>query len=441
MVQTSETTGTGRGRVLTGTVLTQLGVGTVYAWAIFNTPLAIRIMGAGAVASDPTLPFRIGGITFSIMMIFLSLSTLTINALQAKIGVKATIIGCGILLWLGLFLVGVWAIPAKQAWVLYLFGGVAAGIADGIGYLLSLTNCLRWYPDKAGTISGISVGSYGVPAIVLPFIFTPMMGAAPTYSGLVPTFIVWSFICLVLIVVGGLLLKDAPVITGKTGFAGEYTRKQMLKTPQAYMLWIGIIAFCLAGLYIIGTSGSAAKSAGVPENQLGSYMIGTVFSIVALVGIFNAIGRFFFGWLSDHVKRTLIVACALTVLAVFAFVLGSQFLGGKGYPAPWLYILVYVLFALSFGGCITIYPTIVGEYFGKNSQAKNYSIIYQGFAIGAAITLLFNLSTSVWKVLTFGQTLIIAGVILAVGAVLLFAVRPPKPADRGETEEQIEVKA
>jgi OFA family oxalate/formate antiporter-like MFS transporter len=441
MVQTSETTGTGRGKVLTGTVLAQLGLGTVYAWAIFNIPLATRIMGASAVVSDPTLPFRIGGITFSIMMIFLSLSTLTINALQAKFGVRATLVACGILLWLGLFLVGVWAIPAKQAWVLYVFGGVICGIGDGIGYLLSLTNCLRWYPDKAGTISGISVGSYGIPAVIIPFIFTPMMGAAPGYSGLTTTYIVWSFLALILVSGGGLLLKDAPVITGKTGFAGEYTRKEMLKTPQAYMLWIGIIGFCLAGLYIIGTSGSAAKSAGVPENQLSSYLIGTVFSIVALVGLVNTVGRFFFGWLSDHVKRTLIIACALTVLAVFAFILGSQFLGGKGYPAPWLYILVYMLFGLSFGGCITIYPTIVGEYFGKNSQAKNYSIIYQGFAIGAAITLLFNLSTSVWKILTFGQTLVIAGVILAVGAILLFIVRPPKPADRGETEAQIEVKA
>ncbi|MCH4249520.1 MAG: MFS transporter [Microbacteriaceae bacterium] len=435
MVQTSELQTAGRGKVLTGTVLAQIGLGTVYAWAIFNIPLATRIMGADAVASDPTLPFKIGGITFSIMMIFLSLSTLTINTMQAKFGVRKTLVACGILLWLGLFLVGVWAIPAKQAWVLYIFGGVVCGIGDGIGYLLSLTNCLRWYPDKAGTISGISVGSYGIPAVIIPFIFTPMMGAGPSYPGLVTTYIVWSFIALILVSGGGLLLKDAPVIKGNTGFAGEYTRKEMLKTPQAYMLWIGIIAFCLAGLYIIGTSGSAAKSAGVPDDQLPAYLIGTTVSIVALVGLVNTIGRFFFGWLSDHIKRTLIVACALTVLAVFAFILGASFLGGAGhYPAPWLYILVYLLFGLSFGGCITIYPTIVGEFFGKNNQAKNYSIIYQGFAIGAAITLIFNLMTSVFKVLDFGQTLIIAGVLLAIGAVLLFAVRPPKPLEAKTAE-------
>ena len=118
------------------------------------------------------------------------------------------------------------------------------------------------------------------------------------------------------------------------------------------------------------------------------------------------------------------MAFALTVLAVFAFILGFNFLGQV--PAPWLYITGFLLFGLSFGGCITIYPTIVGEYFGKNNQAKNYSVIYQGFAAGALITLIFNILIS-QGLLTFGVSLLIGAVFLAIAAVLLFVVKKPGP--------------
>ncbi|MCQ9367717.1 MFS transporter [Brevibacterium sp. 50QC2O2] len=399
----------GRGRVLLGTVLAQLGLGTVYSWSILNPPLAQRLLG------DHTQTFGIA-ITFSIMMICLSVSTLSIGWLQARFGVRKVLVACGIVLACGLFVSGF----VGNVWLLYLFAGIVVGAADGVGYLLSLTNCLRWYPDRAGTISGVSVGAYGVPAVILPFVVTPVLGdAASGYPGLTMCFIIWAVVALLLIAGGGLLLRDAPH-TGNAGqAAGEYTRGQMLRTPQSYLLFIGITAFCFAGLFIIGNAGGAALSGPTATDRPTAYLIGTAISLVSLVAVVNTIGRFFFGWLSDHIKRTLIVAVALSVLAVFALLLGLTWL-----PSPWLYILGFLFFGAAFGGCITIYPAIVGDFYGHNNQSKNYSVIYQGFAAGAVITLIFN-SLMAAGALTFGTALLIGCAFMALAAVILFAIRAP----------------
>lgn len=39
--------------------------------------------------------------------------------------------------------------------------------------------------------------------------------------------------------------------------------------------------------------------------------------------------------------------------------------------------------AFNFGGTITVFPSLVSEFFGLNNTAKNYGVIYLGFGIGS----------------------------------------------------------
>lgn len=39
--------------------------------------------------------------------------------------------------------------------------------------------------------------------------------------------------------------------------------------------------------------------------------------------------------------------------------------------------------AFNFGGTITVFPSLVSEFFGLNNLAKNYGVIYLGFGIGS----------------------------------------------------------
>jgi len=66
-----------------------------------------------------------------------------------------------------------------------------------------------------------------------------------------------------------------------------------------------------------------------------------------------------------------------------------------------------------FGGNITVFPTIVGDFFGSKNQTRNYGIIYQGFGFGA-------LSGSFIATLTGGfiPTFIIVGGLCLVSIIL-----------------------
>jgi OFA family oxalate/formate antiporter-like MFS transporter len=41
--------------------------------------------------------------------------------------------------------------------------------------------------------------------------------------------------------------------------------------------------------------------------------------------------------------------------------------------------------AFSFGGTITVYPSLVSDFFGLNNLTKNYGVIYLGFGIGSVL--------------------------------------------------------
>ncbi len=51
--------------------------------------------------------------------------------------------------------------------MLWLSAGVLVGLADGAGYLLTLSNCVKWFPERKGLISAFAIGSCGLGASVL----------------------------------------------------------------------------------------------------------------------------------------------------------------------------------------------------------------------------------------------------------------------------------
>ncbi len=71
---------------------------------------------------------------------------------------KRVTMASGILLGLGFFLTA----HSNSLMMLWLSAGVLVGLADGAGYLLTLSNCVKWFPERKGLISAFSIGSYGL---------------------------------------------------------------------------------------------------------------------------------------------------------------------------------------------------------------------------------------------------------------------------------------
>ncbi|MCP3792881.1 OFA family MFS transporter [Paenibacillus sp. CH40] len=342
--------------VVLGTIIVQMGLGTIYTWSLFNQPLVDRFgWNLSSVA-----------ITFSITSFALAFATLFAGKLQDKWGLRRLILCSGVVLGAGLML----SSQVTSLSLLYILAGIVVGFADGTAYITSLSNLIKWFPEKKGLISGISVGAYGTGSLIFKYI----NGSLIQSVGVSQAFLYWGMIVLIMIVGGSFLVREAVVVNKPSVQNGvvqrDYTVKEMLRTKQAYLLFVMFFTACMSGLYLIGV----VKDIGV---RMAGLDVATAANAVAMVAIFNTAGRIILGALSDKVGRLKVVAGALLTTAVAVTVLSLVPLNFG------LFFACVAGIAFCFGGNITVFPAIVADFFGLKNQSKNYGVVYQGFGLGA----------------------------------------------------------
>ncbi|WP_216701155.1 L-lactate MFS transporter [Priestia filamentosa] len=349
--------------LILGTIIVQMGLGTIYTWSLFNQPLVNKFdWELSSVA-----------ITFSITSFALAFATLFAGRLQEKWGIRKLIALSGFILGLGLILTS----QVSSLFMLYLLAGIVVGFADGTAYITSLSNLIKWFPNRKGLISGVSVSAYGLGSLIFKYINTAFID----HVGISQTFFYWGIIVMVMVVGGSFLLREA--IIEETAMNTEntenpqntqdkrdYTVKEMLVTKEAYLLFIMFFTACMSGLYLI----SIVKDIGV---QLADLNVAVAANAVAMIAIFNTVGRLILGSLSDKVSRLKVIASTFLITAIAVTMLSFVHLNYG------IFFACVAAIAFCFGGNITIFPAIVGDFFGLKNHSKNYGIVYQGFGLGA----------------------------------------------------------
>ncbi|WP_151735628.1 L-lactate MFS transporter ['Paenibacillus yunnanensis' Narsing Rao et al. 2020] len=388
------TPGNKRWMIVLGTVLMQMGLGTIYTWSLFNAPLVSKF---GWELSSVS-------ITFSITSFALAFATLFAGRLQERFGLRRLTASAGVLLGLGLIL----SSQAGSLPMFYLLAGLVVGYADGTAYITSLSNLIKWFPRHKGLISGVSVGAYGTGSLVFRYI----NGSLIENAGVSAAFLYWGLIVTVMIVLGSLLVREAPqpqqmATAGKAPAAvRDFTVKEMLRTKEAYLLFVIFFAACMSGLYLIGI----VKDIGM---QLAGLDAAAAANAVAMIAIFNTAGRLVLGALSDKVSRIKLVGTTLMVTAIATLTLSFATLSYG------LFFTCVAVIAFCFGGNITVFPAIVGDYFGLKHHSKNYGVVYQGFGLGA-------LSASFIAAMLggFKPTFIVIGALCILSGIIAVSLKP-----------------
>ncbi|MEK3771913.1 OFA family MFS transporter [Paenibacillus sp. FSL R5-0887] len=399
MTTTMDSKSTKRWLIVLGTVIMQMGLGTIYTWSLFNAHLVTKF---GWELNSVS-------ITFSITSFALAFATLFAGKLQDRFGLRRLTATAGIVLGLGLIL----SSQANSLFMFYLLVGVIVGFADGTAYITSLSNLIKWFPNNKGLISGVSVGAYGTGSLIFKYINGGLIDSV----GVSNTFMYWGLIVMGMIVIGSLLVREAPVqaapapagSTTATVMSSpkDYTVKEMLRTKEAYLLFIIFFTACMCGLYLIGI----VKDIGV---QLAGLDVQTAASAVAMIAIFNTAGRLILGALSDKMSRLKLVGASLAVTAAAMLTLSYATLNFG------LFFTCVAAIAFCFGGNITVFPAIVSDFFGLKNHSKNYGIVYQGFGIGA-------LSGSFIAVFLggFKPTFVIFGLLCLLACIIAISLKPP----------------
>ncbi|MCA6941267.1 OFA family MFS transporter [Pectobacterium polaris] len=345
-----------RGLIVLGTIITQMGLGTIYTWSLFNQPLVDKF--GWTLSSVAT--------TFSITSFCLAFATLFAGKFQERIGLRRLTMIAGIALGAGLMA----SAASPSLTLIYLLMGIVVGFADGTAYITTLSNLIKWFPNRKGLIAGISVGAFGTGSLLFKYVNSFLIAEV----GVSEAFFYWGIIVMAMILVGSSLLKEPAAVpvqqAAVQGQTRDFSLAEMLATKESYLLFIIFFTACMSGLYLIGI----VKDIGV---QMAGMDMATAANAVSAIAIFNTVGRIVLGALSDNVGRMRVISFTLfvTILAVSVM----TFLPLN----PVLFFICVSAIAFCFGGNITVFPAIVGDFFGLKNHSKNYGVIYQGFGIGA----------------------------------------------------------
>ncbi|WII82283.1 MFS transporter [Klebsiella pasteurii] len=340
---------------LLGTIITQFALGSVYTWSLFNSSLSTKL-------DEPVSQVAF---SFGLLSLGLALSSSVAGKLQERFGVKRVTMASGVLLGLGFFLTA----HSNSLMMLWLSAGLLVGLADGAGYLLTLSNCVKWFPERKGLISAFSIGSYGLGSLGFKFIDSHLLATV----GLEKTFIIWGAIVLVMIVFGATLMTDAPnhTVSANNGVVeNDFTLAESMRKPQYWMLAVMFLTACMSGLYVIGVAKDIAQG-------MVHLDVATAANAVTVISIANLSGRLVLGILSDKMSRIRVITIGQVVSLI-----GMAALLFAPLSATTFFAAIACV-AFNFGGTITVFPSLVSEFFGLNNLAKNYGVIYLGFGIGS----------------------------------------------------------
>lgn len=404
--------------VVLGGVIVQFCLGALYTWSVFQKPIQDMF---GWTASEVSLAFSINLAMIPILMIFA-------GRLLPKYGpTKMVFIGAAVLS-IGLVI----ASKTTSLWMLYLGYGILGGSGIGIAYGIPIATCVKWFPDKRGTITGLAVAGFGLGSVF----YAPVATKLVELYGPLTTFFMQSIYTMVGVIIGGRLLKAAPEgyipdgwepPTEKSGFSKteyNFSPREMLRTPQYYFLIIMYTFANVAGLMIIGHASPIGQQvAGLTPLEAGS--------IVSILAIVNTIGRMFWGSFSDKIGRTKVIFIMYVISAMAMF-------GMNSLTSYWLYAFGVSLIAFCFGGAMGTFPSVAADFYGPKHVGMNYGFIFLAYSMGALIgprlaSVVVESSGGSYRMAFF-----ITGVLCSIGALMSLVAKPPKAPIITEDEKVID---
>jgi OFA family oxalate/formate antiporter-like MFS transporter len=368
-----------------GTLL-QVCLGTVYAWSFFQKPIMTANNWTNTQAAW----------AFSLAIFFLGLAAAWGGINLPKFGPRKLAMTGGILFGVG-YLIGGYALSIKSIPLLYAGYGLIGGLGLGLGYVTPVATAAKWFPDKKGFITGMVVMGFGFGALVMSKILAPIFMAQ--FSGNVSSvFYAIGVIMLILTVPAGYFLVNPPagfVPKGYTppatsaGQASEdsVTASQCLLSGRFILMWIVFFFNIVAGIMFIGFQSPLLQdlikkgmdsATNFTDPKVVAALAASGATLIAVSSIFNGVGRFFWGGLSDKIGR----------VQTFRLILGTQFfvfiaMMYTGSPMIFGILVCYVL--LCYGGGFGSMPSFVLDTFGPKLMPVMYGTILTAWGCGGIV--------------------------------------------------------
>lgn len=423
--------------IVVGAIMIQLALGAIYAWSVFTARLTAADGAYAFSASQTAWVFSAGLSTFAIVMVLA-------GRVLPRVGPRLLSLVGGVMLGAGYVLGGLFG---QSFWVQLICIGIVGGAGIGLAYVVPISVCVKWFPDKKGMITGLAVAGFGFGATIWVKLagswFGGLLNTTNVFGlpGVQSVFVIYGFALAFLVLAGSIVMVNPPEgyspagwtpptsVNGDHEGAVEFRARDMLATRQFYMLWSVFMSASIAGLMVI----YCIKLFGIDAlHHNGVVNAGAITgTAMAWYAIFNGLGRIAWGSISDKLGRrqTIILMSALqgvTMLMTYHVFISFGMVSG--------FIFAAALIGFNYGGAFALFPAITADYFGNKNVGSNYGWMFTAYGVaGLAGPLLAGYfkdaaqgaaQPSVWM-----TPFIIAGVVCLLGAVVMFFTTRPRTTD------------
>ncbi|MFZ5652506.1 MAG: L-lactate MFS transporter [Bacillota bacterium] len=381
-----------------------LALGVLYSWSVFAKALTDQL---NWTKTESQFPYTLACVVFSIFMVIA-------GRWVDKAGPRLISTIGGVLAGAGMILAGI----TQSVTGITIGFGLIVGAAIGFGYSAPTPAAIKWFqPHKKGQIAGIVVAGFGLASVYT----APLTNYLMANFGISKSFIIEGMLFFIVIIVLSQFLSYPP--QGYVPYGGpppqtkagastpsktEFSPREMLATPQFYLLWIMFCFAASAGLMIIGHLAKISQIQG--EISWG-------FILVAVLAVANAGGRIMAGWLSDTLGRT------NTMLFVFCLQATNMFLFSY-YNTATLLLIGSIITGLAYGSCLSLFPSATYDYFGLKNAGVNYGFVFTAWGAAALIGPIIA-GRAVDLTGSYSASYSISGALLLVSAVLSFFTKAP----------------
>lgn len=411
-----------------GTVL-QLVLGTIYAWSFFQKPLM-----AYANWNNQQVAWIL-----SLAICFLGIGAAIGGVLLPKQGPRKLALLGAILYALGYIIGGV-ALGMKNLPLLYLGMGVIGGLGLGFGYVTPVATAAKWFPDRKGFITGMVVMGFGLGALMMSKMLGPWaisLSSAPDAAGV--SVVAWPktfyFLALMLGVPGliaAAIMQNPPAgyvpagytppATGQdSGNAPAHKPSECILSSRFALLWFFFFCNITAGIMFIGFQSPLIQELFKVNDpsMTDAALAAAGATLIAISSLFNGIGRFFWGGLSDKIGRTM----------TFRIILGSQvlvFLLLTQVSNPYIFGILVCYILLCYGGGFGTAPSFVLTLFGSQVMGVVYGSLLTAWSmaglVGPQVVAIVKDSLKDDPTRAANYVFIIGACILALGLAVSFAI-------------------
>lgn len=397
---------------LTACMIASMCAGFAYAWSVFMKPLITMFHWSPADVS----------LSFTLIMSTAACTAIFAGKALEYVKPRNLLLFGGVL-----FGASISSLGFIQSLSHLYTCAIPAGIGLGVIYPgATMTNTVKFFPDKRGMASGLLTAGYGSG----PVIWAPVSAALIGQYGILTALKILGIVFIVIVGVMSRLLPTAPDGYRPTGWTPPEANAQtaatedkdwkgMLKMPAFYVLAFMFIFGTTSGMMAVGHASPICQEI-LKVTPKGASVI------VGYLAVGMVLGKILWGVVSDKIGR-------YPVFVILNLLAGAAMVGMATITSYVPFAIAMTVTGLCYGGFLSLMAPVTADAFGSKYLGINFGIMFLTIAIAAYVG---PLLASVVKQANNGdytKAFIIGAIINAVGLILvggfmLFRNRKTQPS-------------